>query len=202
MKTIKYIITTAILLLAFAEFAHGQSLEVGNTQRYRNIRDFEHDPAPLIGPWRASSGDMTYELSFVIDTVNSNNISYVGDPLPHTDKNYKRLVGTMIYKRNGTIIRTLSPQSHPEYMSIFGYVGGTDYLAINFCDYEHDALGSVILRVVEGSQNKKATWRLLQDFGEGDFDIPHDLIFEKFIPFITPSNPGVPTLGGGSPFRP
>ncbi len=179
MKTIKYTVSVAILMISIATFAQSPEINIDSSQQFSNVKDFKCDPTEMLGPWIARDGDMTYELSFIIDTVSKSQLSRViSTPSTNIGMKYRRLVGTMVYKRNGTVMRMVSPQSHPKYMSILGSMGDLFYMAIYFYDYERDVFGQAALKLVEGNHNR-ATWQLLKTSGDGTFDIPQEMTFTR-----------------------
>ena len=134
---------------------------------------FRFDPNPFIGKWEATSRNMSFELIIRPDKIYYDQFKDYSDIL----------LGEMIYKIDGTIIRHIKTDG---IKSIF--TGSTwDPITVNFLftDDERKIGGSGEL-VIDKDNPKRATWKLRKremwvypDWNKVDFDIPAELEWTK-----------------------
>ncbi len=124
--------------------------------------------------WIARDGDMTYELSFRKDTI------------PYDlGKRREVLAGTLIYKRNGVVIRTISPPENPALQIVLYPDSSGRALSGHFGDLkENDAAGQLFFKLQDDNDNK-ATWTLIHHdlsfdgTNIGKFDLPTKMTFTR-----------------------
>jgi len=153
----------------------------------QEVKPLKADPTPFLGKWTATSGEYTYELTMVRDTI------YGRDIDPSWDTALEQISCKIIYKRNNSIIRIIEIDE-PRSM-ISGVLVNATYLDMRFDDTERKILGYASFKLDSNNPNK-ASWELTKrglymprEGGAEDFDIPRHLTFRKSLD-LDPGKPG------------
>jgi len=145
----------------------------------QRITPMDFDPAPFLGKWTATSGEYTYELTMIRDTAN------VWELFPDDNFALDQISCKVVYKRAGTIVRTIEPDGVRSVLS--GVLISETHLDMRFNDTDRKIRGYVTFKLDPVNPNK-ASWELTkrgmympQEGGAEDFDIPRHLTFYKVL---------------------
>ncbi len=149
------------------------------------------DPTPFLGTWKATSGNYTYELTMIRDTMLvselQSNVS--------RDMGYDGIVCRLIYKQGNTVIRTIEPNGARS--MLLGTTTTTTVVDLRFNDTVRKITG-VVKFTLSANSPTVAIWELrrpdmyyTQEGGATDYDIPRNLTFRKVLSGSAP-------IGGGN----
>ncbi len=172
-----------LILIAFVsviQIAQAQIDKNGNPDF-----SFKHDPSLFVGTWEASQGDNSYTL--IIS-------KYKFEVNQELGLYADILVGELIYKTNGEVVRHIKPDGHKAMFSIFG----SNIRSTHLANFVLDDLDRRVRGEGEFSVDKndllKAQWKLKKypenkiraglgsmnrDLNKKDFDIPMNLQWRK-----------------------
>jgi len=157
---------------------------VTNVLAAQDYRELKHSPELLLGKWRATIGNMTYEVEFTTEILSDKK-----------NNKYEYILGKIIYKNHNAIIKRTE---YDDVNSIIYGRGMRSLLKANleFCDNNRLVWWSFEFTIDE-NDNTKAVWTFLKPYedwmemgwnAENRPDIPDGLTFHKVTGGV-PDNP-------------
>ncbi len=147
----------------------------------QNYCELKYSPELLLGKWKATSGDMTYEVEFISEVISNKK-----------NDQMEFVLGRITYKRDSVIIK--KTEYNKLKSAIYGNMKSSKKGDMEFSDEE--LLGWWYFEfIIDDNNNNKAVWKFLRphdDWMEMGWneenlpDIPDNLVFRKM---VTPTNP-------------